>query len=337
MNSTASTTCATSRRGSILHLAARLKRPGREAGRHIRRGVADIDLPAGDVVLAAVERRRSREAGDRVLRRGVWRGVRTRHMRRDGSVVDDPSAHRALILHQPERLLRAQERAGQVHVHDGLPLLDRQIFEPDARGVGAGVVEQEIQPPESRPRGLEQVAHRSGVADVGRDHEAARRVLARFLHRRLEQLLAPAGQRDRVSPPQQRDRDRLADTRARARDDGDLEWIAHARNGNMAADHNGSTDHTDLQPRITRISRITRNYERARYRRRRVSRQPRRQGAALRRRGPAGLAHRRRGHRRVPDRRPARRRPEPARSPTRRSSAPSSTTTSTWCFTSRRS
>ena len=64
------------------------------------------------------------------------------------------------------------------------------------------------------------------------------------------------GQHDRVAPPQQRDRDPFADSRARAGDEGNLEWIGHARNGNMPA------------------------HERTRHRRRRLPRHPRHQGAA---------------------------------------------------------
>ena len=72
------------------------------------------------------------QAGDRVLGRGVGRGVRPRRVRRDRAVVDDAPAARALALHQPERLLGAEERAGQVDVHHLLPLLGGQIFQRNA-------------------------------------------------------------------------------------------------------------------------------------------------------------------------------------------------------------
>ena len=50
-------------------------------------------------------------------------------MRRDRAVVDDAAAARGLGLHDPERLLRAEERAGEVDVDDGLPLLEGQILD----------------------------------------------------------------------------------------------------------------------------------------------------------------------------------------------------------------
>ncbi len=45
---------------------------------HLGAGVADVDLPASDVVLSSVQSRGFREPGDRVLRRrvrcGIWPG-----------------------------------------------------------------------------------------------------------------------------------------------------------------------------------------------------------------------------------------------------------------------
>ena len=64
--------------------------------RHLGRGVADVDLAAGDVVLAAVERGRLGQAGDRVLGGGVGRRVRARRVGRDRAVVDDAPAARRL-------------------------------------------------------------------------------------------------------------------------------------------------------------------------------------------------------------------------------------------------
>jgi hypothetical protein len=56
-----------------------------DGGRH-----TDVDLRACDVVRAALERGRAREAGDRVLGRRVRHPVRARDVRRQRAVVDDP-------------------------------------------------------------------------------------------------------------------------------------------------------------------------------------------------------------------------------------------------------
>ena len=115
---------------------------------HFGLGVADVDLAAGDVEGAAVERDRFGQARDRVLGRGVGRAHRPRRMGRDRAVVDDASALRPLPLHQRIGALRAEERAVEVDVDDRLPLLVGQLFEGDRRRADAGVVEQQVEPTE---------------------------------------------------------------------------------------------------------------------------------------------------------------------------------------------
>jgi hypothetical protein len=62
--------------------------------------VADIDLAAGDVVLAAVEGGGLGESSHGVLGCGVRCGVRPRPVRRNRAVVDNPAEGRG---HQRER------------------------------------------------------------------------------------------------------------------------------------------------------------------------------------------------------------------------------------------
>ena len=72
------------------------------------------------------------------------------------------------LLHQPERLLRAQEGAGQVDVDDRLPLLEAQVLERDRRRAHAGVVEQQVEPAEALLASSANSAFTDGrVADVG--------------------------------------------------------------------------------------------------------------------------------------------------------------------------
>ena len=129
-------------------------------------GVADVDLPAGDVVRAPLERQRPREAGDRVLRGRVGDRVRPRHVRGERPVVDDPPAARLLGRHRTERRLRAQERAGQVRVHDPLPVLVVDLV-IGTRKPDAGVVEQQVDAPVALQRRGEQRRDRRRVGDVG--------------------------------------------------------------------------------------------------------------------------------------------------------------------------
>ncbi len=64
----------------------------------------------------------------------------------DGPVIDDAPAARRLVLHQAEGGLCAEEDAGQVHVDDLAPLLERQVFQRNRRSTGAGVVEEQVEP-----------------------------------------------------------------------------------------------------------------------------------------------------------------------------------------------
>ena len=113
--------------------------------------------------LPAVERDRLRQAGDGVLGRRVGRGVRPRRVGRDRAVVDDAPAPRVLRLHQPERLLRAEERAGEVRRRRPLPLLEGQVLERHGRRARAGVVEEQVEPAE-RAFGL---ARRARCTEAG--------------------------------------------------------------------------------------------------------------------------------------------------------------------------
>ena len=161
-----------------------------------------------------------------MLGRGVGRRVRARRMRRDRAVVDDASAARVLVLHHPERLLHAEEHAGQVDVHDVPPLLDGQVLEWYARGADAGVVEQQVQAAEGLLRLREQRLHRLRIAHVGR-HRQRPRACARVLHGLLQRILAPSRERDAVPVLQERERYALADAAACARNDGYLVLRAH--------------------------------------------------------------------------------------------------------------
>ena len=121
----------------------------------------------------AVERGRLRQPGDRVLAGGIGRRVRTRHVRGNRAVVDDAAAPGILALHHRERLLRAEERAGEIDVDDRAPLVDGELVNRHAAGAGAGVVEEEIEAPEGARGGLEQRANRVRVGDVGRHGQRA--------------------------------------------------------------------------------------------------------------------------------------------------------------------
>ena len=120
-------------------------------------------------------------------------------------------------LHDPERLLRAQERAGQVGVDDGLPPL--QGRGPRAAPAGApmpALLNEQVEPAEPLADDGEQRRDRRRIADVARHGDGAGADLGRG---RLQRLGAPAGEHDREAVGRQRDGDGAADAAAGAGDD----------------------------------------------------------------------------------------------------------------------
>src|SRR6185312_16398807 len=124
-----------------------------------------------------------------------------------------------LFLHQPERLLRAIEHAGQVHVDDLLPLFGRQVFEWKRRSSGASVIEKQIEPAELLLGLVEERPHGDGVGHVrGNDHGGRG-----DRGRRLFEGGGPAaGQHQRIAFFRQCQRRGPADPRTRPRDHRDF-------------------------------------------------------------------------------------------------------------------
>ena len=190
-------------------------------------GIAYVNLAASYVVLAPVERGGAGYAGHRVLGGCVGYGVGARDVGGEGAVVDDAPAHRLLVLHDVERLLGAEEGAGEVGVDDGHPLVVGEVFEQDGRRAGSGVVEEDVQPSESVFGFGEEVLYRVGVADVDLNYESARAVVAGLGDCFFQGGQASAGEGDGVSVPEQGERGGLAYAGSGARNDCDLAIRCH--------------------------------------------------------------------------------------------------------------
>src|SRR6202011_4116933 len=108
---------------------------------HLGGGVADIDLAARDVVLAAIERGRLGKPGHSMLGRRVRSGVRPRCVGGGGAIVDNPSAAGLLGLHDPERFLDTEERPRQINIHYRFPLLISEVFKRYTGCTDARIVE----------------------------------------------------------------------------------------------------------------------------------------------------------------------------------------------------
>src|SRR4029079_18818217 len=86
--------------------AVGLHHAGLHAAAHGGVGVADVELAAGDVVLAPVERGTLCQGGDGVVGRGIGHRVGPWRVRGDRAIVDDAPALGRLRLHDLDRLLR---------------------------------------------------------------------------------------------------------------------------------------------------------------------------------------------------------------------------------------
>ena len=66
-------------------------------------------------------------------------------MCRNGTVVNNPAAHRGLRFHHAKRRLGTKEGTGQVYIDDSLPFLEGTFFKCSWRRTTASIVEQNIQ------------------------------------------------------------------------------------------------------------------------------------------------------------------------------------------------
>ena len=95
--------------------------------------------------------------------------TRPRRVRRDRAVVDDPPAARVLRLHHPERVLGAQEGAGEVGVDHRLPVGQVDLVERAGRAEQCRRCSPAGQGVPSGPGRGEERGHRRRRGHVGRD------------------------------------------------------------------------------------------------------------------------------------------------------------------------
>src|SRR5437899_3595371 len=146
----------------------RLNDPGSHEFRHLCRRVPNINLATRDIVFTAVERNAFGQPRDGMLRCRVRRRVGPRRVSRDRTVIDDAAAPGILRLHDPDRFLRTQECACQVHIHCCCPLLKREIFHRNRGSARARIVEEKIQTAECLFDFAEKRAHGLRFANVRR-------------------------------------------------------------------------------------------------------------------------------------------------------------------------
>ena len=131
-------------------------------------------------------------------------------------MIRPPRGH--LPLHQPEGLLRAEERAGEVRVDDRPPLLDAELLERDRRRADARVVEEQVEPAVALVDLGEQRPDGGRIGDVAGDRDGA---VPRRRGGRFERLEASPGEDDRPAVVGEGDGDRRADAAAGPGDERD--------------------------------------------------------------------------------------------------------------------
>jgi hypothetical protein len=106
-------------------------------------------------------------------------------------------------------------------------LIDGDIFQQRSGCADAGIVEQDIEPPEG-PSGLvEEAAHGLGLRHVRRHHQRSG-LRARLGNGLLQRVFAAARQNDGVPFTQEADRGRSTDSRSRTGDDRYFRSSGHA-------------------------------------------------------------------------------------------------------------
>ncbi len=148
--------------------AVGLQGTGRVRAAHRRHRIADVDLAAGNVERASVERDLPGKAGDAVFGGGIGRQAGARGMCRDRAVVDDAPAPRHLRLHLDEGGAGDVESAAEVHVDDFAPVGGGDLVNRGGGHVGTGVVEDYVDAAKSGGDAGECGIDGGGVGDIAR-------------------------------------------------------------------------------------------------------------------------------------------------------------------------
>src|SRR6185436_16035473 len=143
---------------------------------------------------------------------GVWRGVGSRNVCGNGSVVDDAAALRRLVLHHPKRSLCAKKNAVQIDCDNGLPLYECQVFKRDSRTADSGIVKEHVDSSEGFLSFCEERGNGSSIADIGRNCQRGDTVpgIGQCL---VQNFCPPSGKDDGISVSEKCERRAASDSR----------------------------------------------------------------------------------------------------------------------------
>jgi len=138
--------------------------------------------------------------------------------------------------HVARGMTRAHEHAGQVDVHDLVPVVERDV-DGGAADRDAGVVDQDVDLAVRRDHGVEHVLHRALVGDVHRARLGAAVRQGDRLGGVACRRSVVVGQHDDRADARERGADGLAEPVAAAGDHRDLAVQAERRQGILQIDH----------------------------------------------------------------------------------------------------
>ncbi|MNR03149.1 hypothetical protein D3C85_1190300 [compost metagenome] len=139
-----------------------------DAGHHWRVGRAGNDGVDADAAGGQFACHAAGQAHDAGLGRAVMARAFTGHGRSAGNV--DYRAFGVGLVHQAHGFTAAQEGAGEVDANHPLPVLVRR-FEEGVHRADAGVVDQDVEPTETRLDGSHGRRHRGAVGNVAHQRQ----------------------------------------------------------------------------------------------------------------------------------------------------------------------
>ena len=135
--------------------------------------IANVNLPASDIKAAPVKRERLGQAGNSVFGYGIADRIFARRMGRDGAIIDDPSALRALGTHLAKGGAGRIKHAIEVHINCRMPCLKRQLVNRSGHAKAASIVKEHIQPPSLAHELFESRFNGAGVCHITGKHNSA--------------------------------------------------------------------------------------------------------------------------------------------------------------------
>src|SRR6185437_4839795 len=192
---------------------------GKKLAVHVGREISRCDGVDGDAAPRELDRHGAGEMDEPGFRRRVARHVPHRAQSEQRRDIDDAPLMRRL---DPDfgHLARHEPGPLEVGVDDAIPVL-LAVLEHGLRDGDAGIVDENVERPQRRPRRGDGVAHAPDIADIARDAGDAATLCGDLACRRLEPIGMTRGERDRRAGARQHAGEMLPEPARCPGDEGD--------------------------------------------------------------------------------------------------------------------